>query len=543
MGKQIRIVMAQLNHWVGDTQGNVELIKQSIKQARDELKADIVMFAELALTGYPPEDLLFRPAYIKEVEQGLEQVVAAAQGITVIVGHPQQTNLGLFNAASVLQDKAVIATYHKHFLPNSQVFDEKRYFQPGSESCIINIKGVPFGVIICEDVWHADPVQQAKLSGASALLVINASPFSVDKVENRGALLKAQARSIELPIIYLNLVCGQDQLIFDGGSFAVDAQGEVVTQAPQFEEVLWPVDCVQADDGSVTMAPQEISEIPSLEACMYQALVLSVRDYFRKNHFTRALVGLSGGIDSALTLAIAADAIGAENIDAALMPSRYTRDISIETAKEQAQTMGVHLDEFSIEPTFEAFLETLNEHFSDEHPGVTEQNIQARCRGVLLMAISNKTGALLLTTGNKSEYAVGYATLYGDMAGGYAPLKDVYKTMVYRLAQYRNSIEPVIPQRVLDRPPSAELAHEQEDVDHLPPYAILDDILHRYIEQDLDAHAIIEAGFDAQTVHEVIAMIYKSEHKRRQAAPGPKVTAKAFGRDRRYPLTHAYIDK
>jgi NAD+ synthase (glutamine-hydrolysing) len=317
----------------------------------------------------------------------------------------------------------------------------------------------------------------------------------------------------------------------------------VVTQAPQFEEVLWPVDVLMNKDNGVSILPQEMNELASVEACMYQALVLSVRDYFQKNHFQRALIGLSGGIDSALTLAIAADAVGPENVEAVLLPSRYTRDISIETAKEQAKTMGVHFDEISIEKAFDAFLRSLKGRFKDEHPGITEQNIQARCRGVLLMAISNITGALLLTTGNKSEYAVGYATLYGDMAGGYAPLKDVYKTMVYRLAQYRNSINPVIPQRVLDRPPSAELAYEQEDVDHLPPYSILDEILERYIEQDLSAEDIVRAGFDAQTVHEVIGMIYKNEYKRYQAPPGPKVTAKAFGRDRRYPMTHGYKDE
>jgi NAD+ synthase (glutamine-hydrolysing) len=543
MDKQIRIVMAQLNFWVGDTDGNVELIRDAIQQARDELKADIIMFPELALSGYPPEDLLFRPAYIKELEQGLEQVSELASGITVIVGHPQQTNLGLFNAATVLQDRKAIATYQKHFLPNSQVFDEKRYFQPGTEPCVVEIKGVPFGVIICEDVWHADPVQTAKLAGAQALLVVNASPFSVDKVDNRRALLKAQARSVELPVVYLNLTCGQDQLVFDGASFAVDAAGEVVSQAPQFAEILWPVDCVLNADKTVSILPQEITEIASIEACMYQALVLSVRDYYQKNKFNGVILGLSGGIDSALTLAVAADAVGGENIEVLLMPSRYTREISIETAREQAQNMGVNFDELSIETAFTAFLKTLGDRFSDEHPGATEQNIQARCRGVMLMAVSNKTGALLLTTGNKSEYAVGYATLYGDMAGGYAPLKDVYKTMVYRLAQYRNSLDPVIPQRVLDRPPSAELAYEQEDVDHLPPYPILDEMLVRYIEQDMDAEQIIQDGFDAQTVHEIISMIYKNEYKRYQAPPGPKVTVKAFGRDRRYPLTHGYRDK
>ncbi len=542
MSKQIRVAMAQLNFWVGDTQRNVNMAIEAIQEARDTLKADVVLFPELALSGYPPEDLLFRPAYIKTLEQGLEKVVNATTGITVIMGHPQQTPLGLFNAASVIENKKIVASYQKHFLPNSQVFDEKRYFTPGTQACVINIKGVPFGVIICEDIWHADPVQQTKLSGAKALLVINASPFSVDKVVNRRALLKAQSRSIDLPVIYLNLIGGQDQLLFDGGSFAVDAQGDVVSQAPEFEEIIWPIDCTIHDDNTVSIPQQAITDIHSIEACMYNALVLGVQDYCRKNGFTRVLIGLSGGIDSALTLGIAADAIGPENIEVLLMPSRYTRDISTEVAKLQAENMGVHYDELSIETAFEAFLETLNDLFKDSHPDITSQNIQARCRGVLLMAISNKTGALLLTTGNKSEYAVGYATLYGDMAGGYAPLKDVYKTMVYRLAQYRNSIEPIIPQRVLDRPPSAELAFDQEDEDQLPPYSILDEILVRYIEQDLSAEQIVEAGFDAQTVHDVIAMIYKNEYKRAQSPPGPKVTTKAFGRDRRYPLTHGYRD-
>lgn len=539
---KLRVIAASLNVSVGESEGNLALMQAAIDEALGKHHADLIVFPELALSGYPPEDLLFRRAYLEELEAALAQLSALSKDIGIIVGHPEQTPTGLFNAVSVLYEGKRQHTYHKQFLPNMQVFDEKRYFAEGAEPCVFDFKGTTVGVIICEDVWHSEPVQNAKDAGAKLLIVPNASPFSVDKLAARQALLRAQARSINMPIIYVNLVGGQDELIFDGGSFAVDHTGMVVSQAPLFESGCWPID-VTVEKRKTSIEPQTLSDISSIEANMYQALVQGVRDYYQKNNFPGIVLGLSGGIDSALTLTIAVDAVGAENVEAILMPSRYTRDISNETAIEQAKTMGVRYDQLSIEKSFTGFLETLADRFKDTHPDVTEQNIQARARGTLLMAVSNKTNYLLLTTGNKSEYAVGYSTLYGDMCGGYAPLKDVYKTMVYRLAQYRNSINPVIPTRVLDRPPSAELAFEQLDQDTLPPYPILDEILSRYIEQEQDAQTIIEAGFDAKTVHDVIRMLYRNEYKRRQAAPGPKVTTKAFGRDRRYPMTCGYIDK
>jgi NAD+ synthase (glutamine-hydrolysing) len=535
----LRIVAAQLNLTVGDTQGNRALIEQAIQRARDELGADLIVFPELAITAYPPEDLLFRPAYLQEVEAALDALQMQAQGITVVIGHPQPTPLGLCNAATVLQEGQWVASYQKHCLPNTQVFDEKRYFEPGRDPLIFSVNGQQIGLVICEDVWHAEPLQELKQMNADLVLAINASPFSLDKMGARHGILKAQARSIGLPIIYVNLVGAQDELVFDGGSFAVDSQGEVVSQAPVFEETLWPIDCTCIEE-RLQILPQQLTSLPDPLASVYQALVLGVRDYFHKNKFQGVLLGLSGGIDSALTLAIAVDALGADRIEALLMPSRYTSALSNEGAIAQCKAQGVRYDSLSIEAAYQGVLNSLGARFSDPHPGITEQNIQARCRGVMIMAVSNKTGYLVLTTGNKSEYSVGYATLYGDMCGGYAPLKDVWKTLVYELSTYRNGMGLVIPQEVIDRPPSAELAPDQKDSDTLPEYAILDDILARYIEQAQSIDEIVAAGFERPVVEKLVKLLYKNEYKRRQAAPGPKVTHKAFGRDRRYPITSGY---
>jgi len=535
----LRIIAAQLNLTVGDTQGNRGLIEQAIQRARDELAGDIVVFPELAITGYPPEDLLFRMDYLEEIDAAIDGLVSHAEGITVLVGHPQQTPLGLCNALTVLQDKQWLMSYQKQCLPNTQVFDEKRYFEPGRDPAIFTIKGVNIGLAICEDVWHAEPLQNLKLSHADAVLAVNASPFSEDKMAARHAMLKAQARSIDLPIIYVNMVGAQDELVFDGGSFAVDKQGNIVSQAPVFDETLWPIDC-QIEASGLSIPMQTLTPLPEPMAGVYRALVMGVRDYYHKNKFPGIILGLSGGIDSALTLAIAVDAVGADSIEVVLMPSRYTSELSNSVALEQAQHLGVHHDTLSIEPAYEAFLKILAHRFNDTHPGITQQNIQARCRGVLTMAVSNKIGYLVLTTGNKSEYAVGYATLYGDMCGGYAPLKDVSKTWIYDLAAYRNQISPVIPLEAINRAPSAELAPEQRDSDTLPEYPTLDKILTLYMEQGQSMDQIVEAGFDRAIVEQVVRLLYKNEYKRRQSAPGPKVTNKAFGRDRRYPITSGY---
>lgn len=536
---ELRIIAAQLNFTVGDTQGNLGLIEQAIQRARDELEADVIVFPELSISGYPPEDLLFRTAYLDEVEAAIERLVPHAEGITVLVGHPQQTPLGLCNALTVLQDKTWLKSYQKQCLPNTQVFDEKRYFEAGRDTVMFALKGVQIGMVICEDVWHAEPLQNLKLSHADMVIAVNASPFSADKMSARQAMLKAQARSIDLPIVYVNMVGGQDELIFDGGSFAVDNTGEIVSQAPVFEEALWPIDCT-VKGASVTIPSQIMIPLPESLAMVYQALVMGVRDYYHKNKFPGIVLGLSGGIDSALTLAIAVDAVGADKIEVLLMPSRYTSDLSNELALKQVETMGVKHDILMIEPAYENFLDILSHRFNDPHPGLTQQNLQARCRGLLTMAVSNKTGYLVLTTGNKSEYAVGYATLYGDMCGGYAPLKDVFKTWVYALAAYRNEISSVIPADVIKRPPTAELAPDQRDSDTLPEYPVLDKILALYVEQAHSIDEIVETGIDREVIERVIQLLYKNEYKRRQSAPGPKVTGKAFGRDRRYPITSGY---
>jgi NAD+ synthase (glutamine-hydrolysing) len=538
----LNIIAAQLNLTVGDTAGNRNLIEQSIQVARDELGGDIIVFPELAITGYPPEDLLLRQSYLDEVEHAMEQLVSHADGITLVIGHPQQTPLGLCNAVTVMQDKEWLITYQKQCLPNTQVFDEKRYFEPGRDPACFTLKGISIGLLICEDIWHSEPVQAVKSLNTDLVLAINASPFSSDKMASRHSLLKAQARSLEQPIVYVNCVGGQDELIFDGGSFAVDAQGEVVSQAPVFEETLWPIQGV-FENRQLTLPTQQITPLPDAAESIYKAIVLGLRDYYHKNKFAGVVLGLSGGIDSALTLAIAVDALGAEHVEALLMPSRYTSELSNDLAIEQAKSLGVRYDILPIEPAYEAFLNILGHRFQDPDPGITQQNIQARCRGVLAMAVSNKTGSLLLTTGNKSEYAVGYATLYGDMCGGFAPLKDLSKTWVYQLCETLNGINPVIPQAVIDRPPTAELAPNQRDSDSLPEYHILDQILACYMEQGQSVDQIVEAGFDRATVEKVTGLLLKNEYKRRQSAPGPKVTNKAFGRDRRYPITSGFLGK
>ncbi|MGD8350548.1 MAG: NAD+ synthase [Gammaproteobacteria bacterium] len=536
---KLRISLAQPNLLVGDIFGNAGRIVDLACVARDEQRSDAVVFPELSLTSYPPEDLLLRPETINRVERALERICSSVEGIDVILGYPRSLGGRLYNSAGVIRDGEIVAEYHKQCLPNYSVFDEKRYFDPGYNPRVIDLQGIPVGLTICEDIWEPFPAAQARAAGARLLLNLNASPFYHCKAHERETLVRQRARDNGLPIVYLNLVGGQDELVFDGGSFTIDAAGELVQRCLYFSETLVPVDFVETG-GEVVPQPAEIAPAPGEDESVYRALVLGVRDYVTKNGFSGAVLGLSGGIDSALTLTIAADALGAEQIEAVLMPSRYTAGMSNEDAMAEIQALGVGHSVIPVEPAFSTFLEMLGDEFAGLPPDVTEENIQARCRGIVLMAISNKKGKVLLSTGNKSEMAVGYTTLYGDMAGGFAPIRDVPKMLVYRLARYRNSISPVIPERVLQRPPSAELAADQQDTDSLPSYEILDPILERYVEQNQSPDEIVGAGFERETVKRIIDLVDSNEYKRRQAPPGVKITRRAFGRDWRYPLTKGF---
>jgi len=534
----LRILIAQLNLLVGDVAGNTDKVVAAAREGRDVHRADLVVFPELTLTGYPPEDLLLRPELLERTEAALQRIFADAAGVGLVLGYPRAGVGGLFNVAGLIVDGRVVAEYAKQLLPNYSVFDEKRYFQPGSAASVVDFKGVRLGLTVCEDIWEEGPARQAAEAGAQLLVNVNASPYHTGKAPEREELLVLRAREHRMPIVYANLVGGQDELVFDGGSFVVDAAGSLTQRAPFFEEAMLPV---EVELGAVACPlPAAVAPFPSEEDGVYRALVLGVRDYVRKNGFRGAVLGLSGGIDSALTLAVAVDALGAEQVEVVLMPSRYTADMSVDDALEEARILGVDHSIIPIEAAFEAFLGMLEGEFAGCDTDVTEENIQARCRGIILMAISNKKGKMLLTTGNKSEMAVGYATLYGDMAGGFAPIKDVPKTLVYRLARYRNGISRVIPQRVIDRPPSAELRPDQTDQDSLPDYAVLDPILKRYIEQDEGVERIVAAGFPEAEVRRVVRLVDRNEYKRRQAPPGVRITCRAFGRDRRYPITSGF---
>lgn len=533
----LRFALAQENLLVGDITGNTQKIIENSLAARDKLHADAIIFPELTLTGYPPEDLLLRPHMHQQLAEAIEQLKLEIQGIYAFIGYPELTEQGMFNACIVIHNGEIISRYRKQHLPNYLVFDEKRYFQAGNEACLVNIKGTQCAISLCEDIWEADTVAQARDGGADLILNINASPFHINKMVERMEVLQLRHQESELPVIYLNSVGGQDELIFDGGSMCIDNRQQVLHCCPEFSTALSYVDY---DYDSRQLTPQQIHELQDHDSATYNALVAGVRDYINKNGFAGALLGLSGGIDSALTLAIAVDALGADRVEAVLMPSRYTADMSVDDAVEEAKLLGVKYHIIPIEKPVAAFSHELAEVFSDTTRDTTEENIQARCRGLLLMAISNKQGRMVLATGNKSEMAVGYATLYGDMAGGFAPLKDVCKTTVYRLSEWRNQQSLVIPQRVIDRPPSAELAPDQKDEDSLPPYDQLDPILERYIERDISPADIIAEGFAAEHVHRVVMLIDRNEYKRRQAAPGVRITRRAFGRDRRYPITNGY---
>ena len=532
----LTVSIAQINPIVGSFKHNTQLILDAIHQAQAD-KADAVLFPELVLTGYPPEDLLFRPAFLTKVKTTLAEIAQASKNITVIIGAPILQNDKLYNMACVLRDGEMIHQYAKQHLPNYRVFDEKRYFSKGKKNGIIEIAGHKVGLLICEDIWKKHPAQQAKEAGAEALFVLNASPFRENKSSERLKMLSQRSNDNNTPIIYANLQGAQDELVFDGESLAFDPTGQLAFQAPSFESGIFTLD--------VPFKKIHLEHKPhyhNKEESIYNALVLGVKDYVNKNGFPGIMLGLSGGIDSALTMAVAVDALGAENVEAIMMPFHYTADISKIDAAQQAKIQGVNYREIPIEPIFNSFMDALSKEFDGLEHDVTEENIQARSRGVLLMAMSNKLGKMLLATGNKSEMAMGYATLYGDMAGGYAPLKDVFKTTVYDLARYRNNIGDgeIIPDRVITRPPSAELAPDQKDEDSLPPYDILDAILRMFIEEYKSVDDIVAEGYEHETVNHVANLVLLNEYKRRQSAPGVRITKRAFGKDRRYPITSHY---
>jgi NAD+ synthase (glutamine-hydrolysing) len=549
----VKVALAQINATVGDLAGNAAKIVAAARSAHAQ-GARLVLTPELALCGYPPEDLLLRPAFMQACADALAdcaRALAGLQGLFVVVGHPHQFGergdvrskshavQQRYNAASVLTGGRIVATYCKRELPNYQVFDERRYFASGRDAgqgpVVFEVEGLKFGLNICEDAWFDEPGQSAKAAGAQVLCVLNASPFHLGKVDEREQRMGVRARALELPLLYVHLTGAQDEVVFDGASFAVDARGEVVARAPMFEE-----DLAVVEVGTQTVRGV-IVPVPVIEAQAWSALVLGVRDYIGKNGFPGALIGLSGGIDSALVLAIAVDALGADRVRTVMMPSPYTADISWIDARDMAQRLGVRYDEISIVPMFDAFKQSLASEFAGRAEDTTEENIQARIRGTLLMALSNKFGAIVLTTGNKSEMATGYCTLYGDMAGGFAVIKDVAKTLVYRLAEWKNAqgVE-VIPQRIITRPPSAELRPDQKDQDSLPPYEVLDAILSRYMEDDQGIDEIVAAGYPAADVERVTRLIKINEYKRRQAPVGIRITHRAFGRDWRYPITSKF---
>jgi len=558
----VRAALAQINATVGDLVGNAARLASAARKAHAQ-GALLVVAPELALCGYPPEDLLLRPSFLKACDQALLRLaeeLSDCEGLHLVVGHPhafggagdvRSKSLAVqsrFNAASVLTGGRVLATYCKRELPNYQVFDERRYFASGRDAgfgpVVFEAGGLRFGLLVCEDAWFDEPAEAARNAGAQVLCVLNASPFHLDKAGEREARMAGRARAVGLPLLYAHLVGGQDEVVFDGASFAVDAQGQVSARAPAFEEAL-----LMLDLGVDGRAVGGLSEVPAGESQAWSALVTGVRDYVDKNGFPGAIIGLSGGIDSALVLAIAVDALGAERVRTVMMPSPYTAEISWVDAREMATRLGVRYDEIPIGPMFDAFRASLASQFAGLPEDTTEENLQARIRGTLLMALSNKTGSIVLTTGNKSEMATGYCTLYGDMAGGFAVIKDVAKTLVYRLAEWKNrqplpradgSLGAVIPERIITRAPSAELRANQTDQDSLPPYEVLDGILARYMEDDQSIETIVAAGFARSDVERVTHLIKINEYKRRQAPVGIRITHRAFGRDWRYPITSRF---
>ena len=539
MNPTVKVALAQIDLAVGDVVGNTQKIIAHATLARKEREADLVVFPELSVSGYPPEDLLFHAGLRAQVESAVAEIRREVHGIAVLIGFPEYDGEHIYNACAVFRDGKVLAHYRKHRLPNYSVFDEERYFARGKEAAVFTVNGIRIGLNICEDVWGAGPMAAARAAGAECIIAINGSPYETSSQANREEQLRRRVSEVAVPVIYVNMVGGQDELVFDGGSFVMTGGGEVVFRAPAFEESLYDVE-LKATGSGVTPLSGSCAALLSIEESVYKALVTGTRDYIGKHGFPGVILGLSGGIDSALVATIACDAIGADRVRAVMMPFRYTSDMSQEDAAKQAATLGFRYDVIPIEPMYDAAIAQLEPVLGAREPDATEENIQARCRGLLLMAISNKTGRMLLTTGNKSEMAVGYATLYGDMAGGFAPIKDCSKTLVYRLARYRNTLGEPIPERVITREPSAELRPDQKDSDSLPDYDVLDPILEAFIEDDLSVAEIAALGFEHQTVVRILEMVKRNEYKRRQAPPGVRISGRAFGRDWRYPITSGY---
>ena len=539
MNEKISIVLAQIDLIVGDISGNTARILEYCERVKVESDADLIVFPELSISGYPPEDLLLHSGLKRRIAEALELIRQNVRGIAVLVGFPEYTQDHIFNSCAVYNNGKELIRYRKHALPNYSVFDEKRYFTPGSETAVFELHGIKIGINICEDIWYSKPARLSKSAGAQLIIVINGSPYQKDGQNIRESTIKRRISEVKIPIVYLNLVGGQDELIFDGASFVMNEKGDVTYRAPAFEET---IACIEFERIQKTIVPMSNSIEPKLEEIesIYKALVKGTRDYISKHNFPGVVLGLSGGIDSALTLAIACDAIGSDNVRAVMMPFKYTSKMSLEDAQLQSSILNIQYDILPIETLYDAANNLLLPIFDGAKVDATEENIQSRARCILLMAISNKTGLMLLTTGNKSEMAVGYATLYGDMAGGFAPIKDCTKTMVKKLAEYRNTLNEVIPQRVIDREPSAELRENQQDSDSLPPYDLLDPILEAFVEEDLSVLEIVERGYDKTLVTRILEMVKRNEYKRRQAPPGIRISNRAFGRDWRYPITSGY---
>ena len=538
MSEILKIAVAQTNFCVGDILGNCKIIIRGINSAQSEFGANVVIFPELAITGYPPEDLILRPELHRQVKTALNEIAKNTSDVFVVVGYPEKENGLLYNSCALIHDGSIVANYRKQELPNYSVFDEKRYFSPGGGPCVADILGFKVGFSICEDIWNPETAQQTKEAGAEIIFNINASPYHIGKPAERVAALGRAAEIAKLPIIYLNCIGGQDELVFDGASFTVNEVGKVVSQQPAYKESLSLITAKYENE--ILMLSGAITVLPNRHESIYQALVLGIKDYVDKNNFPGCVVGLSGGIDSALTLSLAIDALGADRVAAISMPSKFTAQISIDDARQQANVLNCGFQITPIHEMVDSFEKCLNANEPNKTKGVTGENIQARVRGIILMAESNATGRMVLTTGNKSEVAVGYSTLYGDMVGGFAPLKDIPKTLVFELAKWRNTQSYVIPSRVIERPPSAELAPDQKDSDSLPSYDILDKVLELYIECDKTPTEISLLGFELLIVQKIAAMVDKNEYKRRQSAPCVRVTTRAFGRDRRFPITSKY---
>ena len=539
--KKISIGIVQENPIVGDIEGNLKLAINAIDKLSTQSSPDIFLFTEMFITGYPPEDLILRDDLLDASYEAVEKLCEVKPESFIVIGYPKKEGDSIFNCAGVLRNKSVITEYKKQELPNYEVFDEKRYFQSGKGPGIFEVNGLRVGLSVCEDIWHENVIKQLHEKKTDLILNINASPFHLDKIKERKVLISGHAINYSLPIVYANQVGGQDELVFDGTSMAMDGEGQQILQLEKFKEDYKIVNFTSDQEGKLSSEKrEEIPEDKELEE-VYKALVLGAKDYIQKNNFPGVLIGSSGGIDSALTAAIAADAIGPEKVRTFMLPFKFTSDMSVEDSEKLAVNLGIKHSVIPIGDIYESFADSLEDEFSGLEPDITEENLQSRCRGVILMALSNKSGELVLTTGNKSETAVGYSTLYGDTAGGFGVLKDVPKTLVYELSRYRNTISHVIPDRIIDRPPSAELAPEQQDSDSLPDYAILDKIIELYVEQDKSKVEIEESGIDKSMVDRVIRLIDLSEYKRRQAPLGVKITSRGFGKDRRYPITNKFL--